>query len=420
MKLTLNNIGKIENAVIELNGITVIAGENNTGKSTVGKALYSVINSCNNYKKLIYDTRIISINNLLSIIGKRIDETHSRNKIFSAKDILNNSQKYISDTLLLETYIKDCVKNHTGYDSRILDNDIADIAKRIVQLLKVSDSDILKRIVLYYFSKEFNGQINNIYTNDTASIEFDTNIGKIAMNFNESTVTNIEGVYEPSEKTVYIDNPFVLDEGKPMFVISNAYGVNHKDDLIAKIHTKLENVYILNDIVVENKLNNVYKLINRVCAGDVVKNEQNASYGYKIANSDKVLNVKNLSTGLKTFAIIKTLLKNGTLNEKSVLILDEPEIHLHPQWQMMFAELIVLIQKEFNMRILLNTHSPYFMKAIEVYTAKYAIADKCRYYLSYMNGDISQIRDVTENTEDIYKLLARPLQELENVRYNNE
>ena len=37
-----------------------------------------------------------------------------------------------------------------------------------------------------------------------------------------------------------------------------------------------------------------------------------------------------------------------------------------------------------------------------------------------MNGDISQIRDVTENTEDIYKLLARPLQELENVRYNNE
>ena len=45
MRLTLKNIGKIKEAEVELNGITVIAGENNTGKSTVGKVLYSVFNS---------------------------------------------------------------------------------------------------------------------------------------------------------------------------------------------------------------------------------------------------------------------------------------------------------------------------------------------------------------------------------------
>lgn len=33
MKLSLKNIGKIEDASIEINGITSIAGENNTGKS---------------------------------------------------------------------------------------------------------------------------------------------------------------------------------------------------------------------------------------------------------------------------------------------------------------------------------------------------------------------------------------------------
>lgn len=37
MKLSLKNIGKIETASVEINGITVIAGENNTGKSTVGR-----------------------------------------------------------------------------------------------------------------------------------------------------------------------------------------------------------------------------------------------------------------------------------------------------------------------------------------------------------------------------------------------
>lgn len=41
MELSIKNIGKIANADIKLNGITVVAGENNTGKSTIGKVLYS-------------------------------------------------------------------------------------------------------------------------------------------------------------------------------------------------------------------------------------------------------------------------------------------------------------------------------------------------------------------------------------------
>ena len=72
------------------------------------------------------------------------------------------------------------------------------------------------------------------------------------------------------------------------------------------------------------------------------------------------------------------------------------------------------------MHILLNTHSPYFMKAIEVYASKYEIADKCKYYLTSMEDEASIIKDVTENPEEIYKLLARPLQDLENARYEND
>ena len=41
MRLEIKNIGRIEEASIEMNGITVIAGENDTGKSTVGKVLYA-------------------------------------------------------------------------------------------------------------------------------------------------------------------------------------------------------------------------------------------------------------------------------------------------------------------------------------------------------------------------------------------
>ena len=37
MKITIQNIGIISEAAVEVNGITLIAGPNDSGKSTIGK-----------------------------------------------------------------------------------------------------------------------------------------------------------------------------------------------------------------------------------------------------------------------------------------------------------------------------------------------------------------------------------------------
>ena len=108
------------------------------------------------------------------------------------------------------------------------------------------------------------------------------------------------------------------------------------------------------------------------------------------------------------------------MEQKGVLILDEPEIHLHPEWQKILAEVIVLIQKEFEMHILINSHSPYFINAIDVYAQKYKIRESCKFYLAKdienKEAYISELLDVSDNLEEINKLLFIPLQELENER----
>ena len=85
MKLTLKNIGKIEKAAIEYNGITVIAGENNTGKSTVGKALFAVCNSFFELDKKIEFERRKSVEGILSRIrfggGSRFLRTLEENAL---------------------------------------------------------------------------------------------------------------------------------------------------------------------------------------------------------------------------------------------------------------------------------------------------------------------------------------------------
>lgn len=127
------------------------------------------------------------------------------------------------------------------------------------------------------------------------------------------------------------------------------------------------------------------------------------------------LDVRNISSGMKTFASIKTLLHENRIHDGDVLILDEPENHLHPQWQLVFAELIVLLQRAFNLRILLATHSPYFLRAIEVYSAHYEMADRCKYYHATRDEDGSSFQDVTLNTDEIYVDMSVPFDLLDEL-----
>ena len=41
MKLRINNLCRVADADLDFDGITIIVGKNNTGKSTIGKALFS-------------------------------------------------------------------------------------------------------------------------------------------------------------------------------------------------------------------------------------------------------------------------------------------------------------------------------------------------------------------------------------------
>ena len=61
MKLTIDNFAKISHAEIEFDGLTVIAGNNNTGKSTAGKALYAVFRALSQMAKRVERDRVRTI-----------------------------------------------------------------------------------------------------------------------------------------------------------------------------------------------------------------------------------------------------------------------------------------------------------------------------------------------------------------------
>ena len=108
------------------------------------------------------------------------------------------------------------------------------------------------------------------------------------------------------------------------------------------------------------------------------------------------------------------------LENRDVIIFDEPEIHLHPQWQVVYAETIVLLQKYFDLTIVVTTHSPYFLDAISLFSKKHEIDNKCNYYLSGIDEDNVKIENVNDHLDLIYQKMASPLDILNTIRYDLE
>ena len=415
MKLTINNIGKLKNAEVVIDGITVITGENDTGKSTVGKVLWSVFNGFYEIDEKVYNEKVSELEKIIDEIIKENVYKNLSTDYNSFFEIFNSTREKIAIEFLKKNknYSEDEIKiiiNNYKKDLKI--ENISNFVQEINETLKISDKEIIKVIVSRIMNKEFHNQINAVFSKEKMNIgEISLKIKdkEIDLKIENNEILDVQNYFLINKETMYIDNPFILDS-------YDFEDENHQTHLATNVFSENENS-VISEIKVKKKLNNIYQKLNSVLSGEILENK-NSKFVYRKNGED--IDLKNLSTGLKTFAIIKMLLQNGTLEENGTIILDEPEIHLHPEWQLKFAELIVLLQKEFGMHILLTTHSPYFLNAIEVFSERHKIDDKCKYYVAENEGNSSIIKDVTGNTREIYRKLARPIQDLENIRYSSD
>lgn len=113
------------------------------------------------------------------------------------------------------------------------------------------------------------------------------------------------------------------------------------------------------------------------------------------------------------FVVIQTLLENGCLKSGDILLIDEPEVNLHLEWQIVLAEVLVLLRKELGIVLYIYSHSPYFIRAIEVKMAGSEMTLDGKFYLTVLDEDnLYHTEDVSQNTERIYELLYKPLEKL--------
>lgn len=405
MRLRIQNFAKVKEADIILDGITIIAGKNNTGKSTVGKVLDSMYNSTNNLEVKMKSARKSRLRQILNYTGTSmhvpsafISETVEG--IFEAED--TDSEKWFLERFINYISNKEIMIEHKMLLEELLD--------KIAEIKEIPDEVFTKVILSNYFNEIFNGNINNTEHSDTiAEVEIEIKIGKNSIQFRNDTCVDYHFDYNPVSSSFYLDNPMIIDKlnNTDVIRIPRRYLSEQEYHLycgLAGMKIPFEDRAI-NEIINQERLDKVFGLLDRVIPGEITYNQK---YEYKTQKGKNGIDIRSMSTGLKSFAIMKQLIMNGSLNEKDAIVLDEPEIHLHPEWQMVYAELIVALQEKFDLNFIINTHSSHFLETLDFYAEKYGRKGICHYYLSKESEGVCSFEEVTDTPEKIYKQLVDP------------
>jgi len=416
MKLNITNVGKIGSATFEFNGITVIAGNNNTGKSTVGKSLFALFYRFLNINEAIksyrYNALIKRVRNLDIKYGPSDSWMYSREELVQRYNL-----KKISELIENNLEISDLpnlISSSIVVENADKDEFYEELLSGLNDVKSIGDKRLKEEIITQFFNNIFASQINNVQNKSSnAILELEIKSKPLRVEFKDDKCIVVNDDIALTNKAIYIDDPYAIDINYRYGHFGHNIGREQINNILSRLLHNSNSEDLVDKIIATNKYEDIERIIDSVIIGRLVENEKGE---FTLQNDEfpDGISVSNISTGVKSFLIIKKLITDNIINEKDVIIFDEPEIHLHPEWQIRYAELIVLIQKYFNLTILLTTHSPFFLRAIEVFSKKYGTEDNCTYYMAKIKNENSIFEKIYD-TSDVYAKMADAFSVLDKI-----
>ncbi len=442
MKLSLRNVGMIDKADIEIGGLTVIAGKNNCGKSTIGKVLFSLITAINRYKSVLGETKNTPLSNALENIYRSMFEIYfliKRNRLpyyefmkFRPRIFLDDIEKFG-----LQSAKEDRLAVLSNlFGNRLIDNSqykkLTKTLEKLSEVVSQEDKveDILTRSFNKLFYSEFSGDIENKSCNNNFKISLSLGgratikISKkdnLYVNIDEK-ITNMEDLEAlvPYKDSLIIESPFILNAHNS---ISVSRAIFEKRDMSTRDIRSISAIIQFHILDLIRKIkDSVYDKANadelgipKIIGGNVEYDGKKDEFVYK--TDEQIYKVINVASGIKSFGILQMLLNTQYLNEHSLLILDEPEVHLHPEWQVKYAEILIKMIKEYNIPILVTTHSPYMLQALELYAKQDGKIKYSVYHAHRDKNNLCVFDDSSNDLSPIYEDLLQSIDELEFIQY---
>ena len=220
MKLVLENIGMLKSAELNLDSLSVIAGENDNGKSTVGKVVFCIVKAINRYKEDLQESKEYKI-------SEKLDEIY-----FDLRRVLISLPNESIDVVRRVNYLRDWSINLNDklYALReqiselsnsflIEENRIENICKHLEELERISSEPentkkSIENALNKVFASEFDSSVLlsgesegfiRLYDNDLKLIDIKVSVGNRI-----KLLSDVEPV-EFNDAT-FIESPLILKE----------------------------------------------------------------------------------------------------------------------------------------------------------------------------------------------------------------
>lgn len=379
--LVLKNFAKLKDATLNINDITLIAGKPGSGKSYIMKMLYAINEFY--YKKLnenLVNNFIDEYKNILHMILKlsKIDKK-SKEKC-----------KFFLDNNNFEEYRKLLGKNleNENFDEIVTYN-----IKKINDLINLNENEKVSLFISNILNSIFSdyNQISSTFEVSYESLNIKLENENIDITFDEKVnLRNINDI-------VFVETPLILEFKK--FMNKNEGKTPYHIGSLLKI---LDTDYSFKDKEQEMFIKEFTRKSKEIINGNI----ENSGDSFIYKRGDKNYDIVNASSGIKSIGLLQYLVTNKALKQGSVLFWEEPEVHLHPSWQLKMVELFLELQKN-GVRIVFSTHSPYMADYLNALVKKRKLEDKVSFNLLTEEKD-----GVVENiilNDDNWKLLQDEL-----------
>lgn len=425
MKVKIRNIGIIRDAELQLDGITVVTGENDSGKSSIGKALFSLVYGIQSYRNNILDDAKEYIRNDFYQLMKT--ESEILNENFEDIYFSNDEESPFIGTFSYE----DVEHELANIEKKINISKYAELHEQVKNLREkmknVKSADframVRKNTIYRVFFSEFAKKISNVFTKEKGILELveedatllgvDIVDNKIEKIYGKSSLDN--EAQELFSEVSLINTPLIIDSLSANHVYFRTI-LNHRMDILMKLRVVSKTFTNIIESAEQDEMKKTIELeLSKVLKRNIIHSRSSL-----YENNGKKFSFSSLASGMKSYVIIKLLLDNGYLKKNSLLIIDEPEVHLHPAWQLSFAELLVLLNKTLGVKLLLATHSPYFLQAVEVFSQKYNLQENTHFYLSKREAKGTILNNIDNNLDETYKLMAEPIKILQSLQDSME
>ena len=429
INININNFGPINKADIDINRINVIGGVNSSGKSFSSKLLFCFLTAVSKQGDKIDNNSVRElfenfINNHAGHFSFNEDSSGNgfplNQKLISLMD--NWDPNSIDFKFLNNFFIKfkDILEDYDILNDEICKNELSNIQNIIEKHEKPFNH--VQNVLNFLISIEFQGNsLNN------TCINFNGNVNDYNYEFLFKNDKQEIKIKKPNVNTVNFHNVLYIDS---LATLDNRMRFDN-NRLIKVIEDPFHSVYLFEALVNnlnaqklyetpdDSKLKSLNEDIRKLLGGYFKFDNESLKFVFNQNNQN--YNILNIASGYKQIGIVQLLLSNKQLSKNTILFIDEPEINLHPSMQIRFAELLVKISKELGVIMYINSHSPYFIESIEVFSTKYKFKDEVNFYLTEkMENDKFNFKPISfKNIYEFYNNLSDPYDELDEIRGKN-